>query len=488
MADKNINLSQAEIERREKMLNAEPMGILFTIALPLIFYNSIGQVFQYIDTLIAGQIGASVVSSVSFVMQIEKMLQAIGTGLAIGGGVLIGRSFGSGDMKKVKSLISTIFVISVAIGIVLLVSGGLLMKPWLKLFNMQKSLLDNPATVWYARIVVASIVFQFINTIYFAIQKSRGNTKVIMWGNLLVIFVKTALNAVTITLIKSETVDISYGIYMLPCATLIAHLSLNVIALCSLFSPSNPFRVSLKDCTFTKAFARDLSGLSIPVFLEKFIFAAGKAIVNGLCGDYHNAANPVGALGVSDRICAFATNPVTGVQEAESSLVSNNIGNKNIKRAISFFKYSLIISISYVAVVFVITYIFKDGIISGFVKEGDEGFANEIRQIFDLERYDNFLIAINASVMGLLYGFGKTKVTMVLNIIRLFGYRIPSLLLLTRLTGFGAQDLHFLGMTFSGLETIGLAMLISNSLVGITGGIVAVRFIIRTRRDLERVA
>lgn len=483
MADgKTIQLSEKEQLRRQRMLNGNQMGILFSIALPLVFYNSIGQIFQFIDTLIAADMSSEVVTTVSFVMQIEKMLQAVGAGLAIGGGVLIGRAFGSGDMEKVKKLVSSIFIIAIAIGIVLFAVIVPFMYPVLRLFGMKEELCGQGAV--YADLVVASIVFQFINTIFFAIQKSQGKTKLIMWGNLLVIAVKSSINIVTISLVENGVIPVEHGIYYLPVATLLAHFILNIIAIVNLSSKKNPFRLSWKSRSFDKEFIKSLSGLSVPVFLEKFIFAAGKAIVNGLCGKFP-ADNAVGALGVSDRICGFATNPVSGVQEAESSLVSNNIGNENIRRAISFFWRSLVLALSYVLVVFVITYIFEDKLINLFVKEKGSEFAGQIKQIFDLERYDNFLIAINASVMGLLYGFGKTKISMVLNIVRLFGYRIPSLLLLIQLSDSGNKVLQFCGMSFSGLEPIGLAMLISNSLVGITGGIVAIVFIRKNTRKLN---
>ena len=109
--EKTVVLSAKEAARREKMLYGKQLNVLFYIALPLVFYNSIGQVFQFIDTLIAADMSSEVVSTVSFVMQIEKMLQAIGSGLSIGGGILIGRSYGAGDMERVKKLISSIFFI-----------------------------------------------------------------------------------------------------------------------------------------------------------------------------------------------------------------------------------------------------------------------------------------------------------------------------------------------------------------------------------------
>ena len=113
-------------------------------------------------------------------------------------------------------------------------------------------------------------------------------------------------------------------------------------------------------------------------------------------------------------------------------------------------------------VIFILTGVFKEQIIELFAK-GDPVFADEVRKIYSYERLDAILVSMNTSVMGLLYGFGKTKISMVLNMVRLFIYRIPSLFIMMRMN--------------IGIEAVGIAMLISNSLTGLTSAIVAVVFI-----------
>ncbi|MBQ9281298.1 MAG: MATE family efflux transporter, partial [Treponema sp.] len=223
----------------------------------------------------------------------------------------------------------------------------------------------------------------------------------------------------------------------------------------------NPLRISIKKCSFRRTFISPLANLSIPIFLEKFIFAFGKVIVNSMCASMGSTV--VGALGVSNRLGGFSTNPPTGFQEAESSLISQNLGNQNIKRALGIFYRTLLINMSIATFFFAIMLIFKDNIIMLFAK-GDASFAAEIDAIYTYECWDSVLISINASVMGLLYGFGKTRVSMVLNLVRLFVYRIPPLFILLRFTNIG-------------IPAVGIAMLVSNGMVGITSGIVAIIFI-----------
>lgn len=465
-----ISLSEKEVNRRKLMLSGKQLKAILTISLPLVFYASIGQIFQLIDTFIAANMSAATISTVSFVNQLEKMLMAIASALSIGGGVIIARSFGSGDMEKVRQQISTLFFSALFIGGLVLALIIPLMYPILRLLQMPQELLLQ-GTI-YSSLVVVSVIFQFINTVFFAVQKSRGNTKIIMWGNLLVLFIKTSLNIITIRLIEQGVIDRGKGIYFLPIATISAHFVLTIIALINLTDKKNPFRLSLRHSQFNKTFLLPLTSLGLPVFLEKFIFAFGKALVNSLCATMGTTV--VGALGVSDRICGLSTNPINGFQEAESSLVSNNLGNKNVRRAISFFYRTTILTMSYVIVFFVIMCVFRESIIHAFAK-GNATFAEEIDKIYYWERLDTILIALNVSVMGLLYGFGKTKITMLLNSARLFVYRIPVLLIFMKIPALSQSV---------GISGVGIAMCISNGLTGLTAGIIAIIFI---RRELKKI-
>ncbi|MBQ0052819.1 MAG: MATE family efflux transporter [Treponema sp.] len=462
-------LSAKETARRQMMLAGSQLKILLLISLPLVFYNSLGQIFQLIDTIIAANMSAGVVSTVSFVMQIEKMLMAIGTGLSVAGGILIARTYGAGDMEKFHSQTSTLFFIVIFVGIAILAVVIPLMYPILRIFNMPDELIVQ-GTI-YSSILVGSIIFQLINTIFFAIQKSRGNTKVIMFGNLLVLAIKTSLNVTTMHLIQKGIVPSEKGIYFLPAATILAHATLSVIAISNLVSNKNPFYVRLRFCEFKKTFIGPLTNLGIPVFLEKFVFAFGKAIVNSLCAGF--GPTVVGALGVSDRLCGLSTNPITGFQEAESSLVSNNIGNKNIERATGFFYRTVLLTSIYVLIFFVLTGIFRDEIIAVFAK-GDPLFAAEIVKIYTYERFDTILTGLNSATMGLLYGFGKTKISMAINISRLFVFRIPPLLIFMNVAGLKAK---------LGTSAVGISMLISNGCTGLIAGAIALILIRKVLRE-----
>lgn len=460
--NKNKSNIEKELERRDFILNGNPYRVIFSIALPLVFYSSLSQIFQFIDTLIATNMSSSVISTVSFISQIHSMLTALTSGLALGGGIIISRSFGSGDMRAVREKISTLFFLVLFIGGAILALVIPFAEPFLRFMRMPEDLLKEG--VPYFILEMIGLIFLFINTVYISIEKSRGNTKKIFLYNMCVLSIKTSMNIFFVKVLHGN-------MFMLPISTICAQGFLTIIALINLTSKKNPFQISIKACRFKKDFLFPLTSLALPVFLEKFVFSFGKVLVNSMCAFYGSTV--VGALGVSNRLGGLSTNPPSGFQEAETAIISQNLGAKNVKRALGAFYRVFLINLVLSCAIFILTGVFKEQIIELFAK-GDPVFADEVRKIYSYERLDAILVSMNTSVMGLLYGFGKTKISMVLNMVRLFIYRIPSLFIMMRMN--------------IGIEAVGIAMLISNSLTGLTSAIVAFAFVRKMLKKLENNA
>lgn len=71
---------------------------------------------------------------------------------------------------------------------------------------------------------------------------------------------------------------------------------------------------------------------SIPVMIEKALFAYGKTIVNTMAAVYGSLM--VGALGVSNNLGGITTNPQAGFQDGTAAVISQNYGAKNYERVL----------------------------------------------------------------------------------------------------------------------------------------------------------
>lgn len=457
MSKMNDVLSKKESERRLFVLEDNMWKVVLAISIPLALYNAFNHLFSVLDTLMASQISSEVVSAVAYLSQIKIMFTAIGTGLSVSGGIIVARCYGAGDIKKARKYVNTLFFMAFAIGIFVLVTIVPFTKPILRFANTPAELIDIGSTYFAIEIIV--IISMFINNVYIAVEKAKGNTKAILYLNLMVIGIKLSLTALFIYVFH-------WGITAMAIATLLSHFFLTVVAFYDLLRVDNIFRLSIKEVHLSFAFVKPIIVLATPIFFERFAFSFGKVIVNSMSGAY--GVMVIGALNISNHIAGIINGLGNGFQDGEASIISQNIGNQNYERAIDGFKKTLIITVVIALGGFIMMSIFMDPIIGLFAK-GDIAFAREIKNIFKYERHTFITLAVSASVMGLLYGLGHTRLALIINFIRLFLFRIPTLYLLQKFTTLGS-------------ESVGIAMMVSNGLVGLTAAIVGFVII----RDLKR--
>lgn len=439
----STTLSKKESNKRSFVLEGDMWRVVLSISLPLAFYNGFNHLFGFLDAMMAAHISSEVVSAVSYLSQIKTMLTAIGAGLAVGGAIIIARYYGAGDVKNVKKYINTLLFLAISIGILLLATILPFIKPILRLANTPEELIRVGSS--YFAVEILMIVAIFINNVYIAIEKAKGSTKIIFKLNLLVLGVKLTLTALFVYVFN-------FGITMMAVATLIAHLLLTGIAFSNMMRSDNVFRLSYKCIDLSFKTIKPIITLALPIFFEKFTFSFGKVIVNSMSTFYGSMV--VGALGISNNIAGVITSTANGFQDGEASVISQNLGNNNFDRAIDAFKKTLIICIVIGGLGMLITFMFLDPVINIFAK-GDLQFAKIIKSIIKYEILALVTLTITSAVMGLLYGFGYTRLTLVINFLRLFLFRIPSLYILQRFTNLGS-------------ESVGIAMMVSNGMVGIT--------------------
>ena len=302
------------------------------------------------------------------------------------------------------------------------------------------------AATGYFTIQIIELLFVAFNSVFIALQKSKGNTKSIFYLNLLTMGVKLLFNVLFIFVFNVDK------IIWIAVATLLSQMVLFSILASMVMNKNNIFRIELKSLTLKWELVKPILAISIPIFIGKFVFSFGKVAVNSIFGEQYknillsqidttnaelvaqaeaSAGLVVGALAVSNNINGIATSPINSFEEGESTIVSQNLGNKNVKRAIeAFFKTFIITTILGMVGWVLIRFIFQDALINLFKGDNQaEEFMGYIKLIHDYDALSIPSLAICAAVLGVLYGFGKTKTTAFINVARAFIFRIPTLLI-----------------------------------------------------------
>jgi putative MATE family efflux protein len=449
--EKNMqaDLSKKDEQFREFSLNGPMWRVVLYVGFPLALYESLNQLFKILDTMMASHIGASAVSAVAYLSQINMMISAVGTGLAVGASIKVSQAYGAGDFMLVKKRVSTMFAMCGALGIAILLVLVPFTPEFLRLMNTPEEFIADGST--YFRLELFGMVITFFNNVYIAIERARGNSKRILILNTAVIVVKLGLTAWFVY-------GLGGGINMISCATIISQSLLLLAACINMNQKGNAFGFSLRAISIKKEVICPMLTLSFPVIVERIAFAVGKVIVNSMSTVYGSWT--VGALGISNNIGGITTNPQNGFQEGGSSIISQNLGAGRPKRALLAFRWVLYIDMLIGLVIMTASLLCLNQLAGLFAGDNAE-FAGMIKQIYRFEAVGAIPLGVNAAVMALLYGFGKTRVTLVMNFCRVFLFRVPVLWALQQFTDLGNVS-------------AGIVMAVSNVASGVLAAVVGV--------------
>lgn len=451
---------QKQLRQREQILNGNLFKVILAVALPILFYNLCNYLYGIYDMMVVQNANIGEAADIVVLDQIKNMISTVGGSLATGGGILVSRRYGEKKIPQAKRCANALFSMA------LVVSGLTLIfiplgVPFLKLLKTDSTTIEHAMGYYYVQIVI--LVITTMNSCFIALEKSKGNTFKLLCLNFGVIAIKVALTTL-FAYGPFEHVTITW----LAVATLIAQSFLFVSGMILCFLPSNILQIRFRELNFNKNDCLMIVKLSVPVFVGRFLFSYGKVYVNGVATEAYGKMS-VGALGISNTIAGLLSNMINSFEDAGSTIVSQNYGNSNGKRIVRFF----FINLSYILILSVIgtvgLYVAKEQI-ALFFAPGDPVYQEQIIRIFRWECLDIVFMGLSGAAMSIFYGFGKTRITMVLSMATLFVYRIPALLLL----------MNVFHMDY---EACGMAMFISNTASGIVGILAVAFFLLRLKNN-----
>lgn len=437
---KSVTLSKREEKLRNFILEGNIFGVILQIGMPIAFFQSLNQIFRIFDSFMAAGIHASAVSIVSYFGQINMILSGIGLGLAAASSLKISHAYGESNYDLVKKRISSLLALTVIIcaGLALLMVP--FTTPFLRLIGTPVEFIDMGRN--YFLIEFFSTLIIFFNCVYIAIERAQGNSKRILYINLIAMAIKLFFTAFSVYVLQA-------GITFIAISTLLSQCFIMMVGIRNMQGKSDVFKFSLCDVSLKPAMLLPMILISIPIMIERSAFNMGKAVVNSMIISYGPLV--VGGLGIYNLICGASVAPQMGMQEASISVIAQNRGAGNIKRSFNAFKSLLAINLISAILLFIPTYFFASQITSVFAM-GDSVFHDILLSIFLYDIWGILPLAVFSSVMALLFGFGYTKVTLFMNFCRIFLFRIPVLWYIQNFTNIGS-------------EAAGLVMMISNVMV-----------------------
>lgn len=459
MAEIKAKLTNRDARFLERSLNAVTWKVVLSVGAPLALYQGLNMLFMVLDTMMASHISKESVSAVAYLSQINLILSSVGGGLAVGAGIQISRAYGMREFALVRKRVSTLFVICLAVGLAMLALILPFTNAFLRLAGTPDELIAVGARYFMVEMFVMVVVF--LNNVYIAVERSRGNSRRIMLLNFLVTGVKLSLTALFVYVLQGDLV-------MIAVASLVSQVTMFAFAVKNIFGDAEgAFSFSLSAVSFDAKTTKPMIVQSIPVIVEKALFAFGKTVVNAMSTVY--GPTLVGAMGVSNNLGGITTNPQNGFQEGAAAIISQNYGAGKYKRVLEAFYAALAINVVIGAVVSGLE-LWQLDLLARLFDSGSADFHREIVTVYRYEALGAVPLGVNAAVLALLYGLGKTRLTLLLNFSRVFIFRIPVFWLLQHYTQLGEAS-------------AGVVMMISNTSSGVLAAVISLLVLRQFRKQ-----
>lgn len=283
--------------------------------------------------------------------------------------VVISQLFGAGQIREMKTTISTALIALGVIGLAIMAAGELAAGPLLKLLGTDADIMADSLT--YLRIYFGGAVFLFLyntlNGIYNALGDSNTPLKFLM---------VSALTNIGLDLLF--VIRFHMGVAGVAWATLIAQGLCAVVSFFVLIKrmkdmESEPAAADKKFAFFEANAARRIARVGVPSMLQQSIVSLSMMFMQGLVNSYGKVF--VAGYTAATKIDTLAMMPNMNFSNAMSSYTAQNIGAGKDKRVVQGYKACLLMVLIFSLIITGIIYLFGPQLLSLFLNSGSEGSA-----------------------------------------------------------------------------------------------------------------
>ena len=270
--------------------------------------------------------------------------------------------------------------------------------------------------------------------LYTSVKQSQGDTLRPMFLNVLGVSINLILDPLLLMVFK-------LGIGGAAFATLIAKIPSAIVAFIALRGDNQLIRIDFKGFKFEKSKALAILKVGLPTAIGGSTMQFGFLLMTKNVNAYGTIATT--AYGIGNKINSIITMPASGIGSAISTIVGQNFGANNIKRADKAYHIALKIGIAF---------LFICGIILSrpFVAEPIVRFFTSDEAVVPLATNFLSIMAICCwtnsfynVTMGMFQGSGHTIITMIVDASRIWVFRFLTLWVCSSLLGMGVESVWY---------------------------------------------
>jgi putative MATE family efflux protein len=299
---------------------------IWTLSIPMILEMGILNVIQILDTLWVGKLGSAALAAVTISVTVRWVINSLGNGLGIGGMAVVARRIGERDKAAAEHAALQTILLGIIVSIVLGGLGLFVGRPILVLLGADTEVL--PLGMAYLRVTMAGLFTVILIFIINSLLRGAGEAGLAT----MVLFVATAVTVI------SEWVLIfgwgpfpALGVAGSAWGTVLGFGSGVALQLAILLSRRARIGVNLRNMRPDFHLMLQIIRIALPSTVQMVLRSSSRLVILWLVGLYGTYATA--GYGVANRVLLVAIIPAFGLGNAAGTLVGQNLGARQPKRA-----------------------------------------------------------------------------------------------------------------------------------------------------------
>ncbi|MCU6763304.1 Staphylococcal virulence regulator protein A [uncultured Roseburia sp.] len=285
------------MSRVKDMTQGKPLGLLITLAVPLMIGNLGQQLYTIVDAIIVGRgVGIKALASVGAADWTYWLILWVIMAMTQGFATRIAHHFGEGNRERLKKSVTMSVFLCVTIGVVLTIAGELLIRPILTILKTPGDIL--PGAVSYLTVMFAGTMVIMAYNMAAAILRALGDGRT----PLLAVLIAGGINVVLDLLF---VMVFHWGIIGAAAATVTAQLLAFLYCL-AVIKRIEIIQMKREDWKLDPASLKELCSMGLPLALQHVVIVIGGMVLQ-------SAINVHGTV----YVAAFtASNKLLGLMES----------------------------------------------------------------------------------------------------------------------------------------------------------------------------
>lgn len=432
--------------RNHNVLNTDRIGsLLLKLTMPAFFGMFVQGLYNVVSTIFVGHyVGSLGIAGLSIVFPLQMLTFGFGMMVGIGGGSLISRQLGAGNISGAEKTLGNAITISLILYFIMAIAILPFMDFWLRLIGASDAVL--PFARDYLIFIIGGSFFGLFSMGLLSLARAEGNARVGMTAMIIGAVFSIGLSALFI-------ITFEMGVKGAGLATIISQFVSMSYLMAYYFSGSSYLKIRLKNLALDFKILKDMLSIGIAAFTQSIANSLSVMILINMVVSYGGDI-ALSAFGIVQRLMFFAIMPSMVLGQGAQPILGYNYGAKRYHLLLKTINVAAVYSTVISIFMFLVLYFTPEPLIAIFTED---------TELIATGAYVAKLMFLSMPLMGainlgtqMFQAIGKAVQSFITAIVRPVVFLIPLVYLMSN-----AWGLDGVFLAFPGSDTLTFIMIIA---------------------------